>query len=121
MDEVEQRFVVKYLYIKGGDNKTITAELQITFYDSAISNSMVKRWIREFKNGDFSCDDDPGHGRPMTVFGPVLQKFLDRYPFSGTKVISIHFHISPPTVKEILRRQLQLKKIQYQIRPSFAF
>jgi transposase len=67
MDEVEQRFVVKYFDIKGRVNKKITAELQATFHDSAISNSTVKRWIREFKNGDSSFDDDPRPVRPMKI------------------------------------------------------
>jgi hypothetical protein len=42
MDEVEERFVVKYFYVKGWHNKTISAELQTIFHDSAISNSTVK-------------------------------------------------------------------------------
>jgi histone-lysine N-methyltransferase SETMAR len=110
MDEVEQRFVVKYFFLKGWGNKTITAELQTTFGDSAISNSTVKRWIRKFKNGDFSCDDDSRPGRPLATLGPALQKFLDRYPFASAKVISRHFRLSPPTVKEILMRELGLRK-----------
>jgi transposase len=81
MDEVEQRGIVKYFDIKSWRNKKISAELQTTFRDSAISNSTVKRWVRAFKNGDFSSQDDPRPGRPMAILGPVLQKFLDRYPF----------------------------------------
>jgi hypothetical protein len=38
------------------------------------------------------------------------RKFLDRYPFSSAKAISKHFRISPSTVKQILRRELGLKK-----------
>jgi transposase len=110
MDEVEQGFNVKYFFIKGWCNNKITAELQTTFHDSALSSSAVKRWIRKFKNGDFSCDDDSRPGRPMSILGQVLQRFLDRYPFSSARVISRHFHISPSTVKEILRRKLRLKK-----------
>jgi transposase len=67
MDEVEQRFVLKYFFLKGWGNKMITAELQTTFGDSAISNSTVKRWIRKFKNGDFSGDDDSRPGRPLAT------------------------------------------------------
>jgi transposase len=110
MDEVEQRFVATYFFIKGWGNKKITAESQTTFQDSALSNSTGKRWIRQFKNGDSSCDDDSRPGRPVTILGPVRQKFLDRYPFSSAKVISRHFRLSLPTVKEILRRELGLKK-----------
>jgi predicted GIY-YIG superfamily endonuclease len=42
--------------------------------------------------------------------GSVLQKFLDRYPFSSARVISRHIRSSPSTLKEILRRELGLKK-----------
>jgi transposase len=110
MDEVEQRLVVKYFLIKGWDNKKISAELQAAFHHSALASSTVKRWIRKFKNRDLSSHDDSRPGRHMSILGLVLQKFLDRYPFSSTRVISRHFRISPSTVKEIVRRELGLKK-----------
>jgi transposase len=110
MDDLEQSFVVKYFFIKGWGNKKITAELQTNFRDSAVSNSTVKRWIRKFKNGDSSCNDDPRPDRPLAIFGPVLQQFLDRYPVSSIKVISRHLCLSPLTVKEILTGELDLKK-----------
>jgi transposase len=119
MNEVEQRFVVKYFFFKGWGNKKITAELQTTFHNSAIFNLTVNRWIRKFNNGDFSSGDDPRPGRPMAIFGPVLQKFLDRCPFSNIKVISSHFRISPPTVKEIMRGELGLKKFSRKCVPHF--
>jgi transposase len=119
MDEIKRRFVVKYFYIKGWGNKKNSAKLQKTFHDSAISNSTVQRCIRKFKNGDFSDDGDPRPGRPIPVLGLALQKFLDRCPFSGAKVISGHFRISPPTVKETLRRELGLKKVRRSWVPHF--
>jgi transposase len=83
MDEVEQIFVVNYFFTKGEEHKTITAKLQTAFYDSAPSSLTVKKWMRQFKNGDLSCDDDSRPGRPMSRLGQVLQKFLDRYRFSS--------------------------------------
>jgi hypothetical protein len=47
----------------------------------------------------------------MVILEPVLQKFLDRYLFLSAKARSRHFLISPPTLKEILRRELGLKKV----------
>jgi transposase len=110
MDEVESRFAVKYFSIKGWGNENITAEFQTTFRDSAISNSTVKKWIRKIKNGDSSWNDDPSPDRPLSIFGPVLQQFLDRCPFSSTKFISRHLRLSPLTVKGILTGELELKK-----------
>jgi hypothetical protein len=50
-----------------------------------------------------SRDDDSRLSLPMSILGPILQKFLDRHPFSTARVISRHVRISPSTVKQILR------------------
>jgi hypothetical protein len=109
MDEVEQRFVVKYFFIKGWGSKKITAVLETTFHHSALSRLTVKRWITKFKNGDSSCDDNSRSDIPISILGQVLQKFFDRYPFSSTRIISKHFRISPSTVKEIVRQEMRLR------------
>jgi hypothetical protein len=119
MDEVEQRFVVKYFFSKRWDNKNITVELQQTFRDSALFSLTAKRWVREFKNGDLSCHDDSRLHRPVSIFRPALLKFLDRYPFSSTRVISRHLRISLLTLKEILRRELGLKQFNGKWFPHF--
>jgi hypothetical protein len=87
MGEVEERFVVKYFFIKGWRNKKITVKLQTTFHDSALSSFIVKRSIRKLKNSDLSRDDDSHPGRHISKCGPVPQNFLDRYPFSSARVI----------------------------------
>jgi transposase len=110
LHEVEQTFIVKYFLLKEWGNKGTTAELQSALHSSAISNSTVKRWIKKFKTDDLSCDDDPRPGRAIEILGQVLQKFLERYPFASVTARSRHFHISPPTVKEILGRELGLEK-----------
>jgi hypothetical protein len=70
----------------------------------------VKWWLRKFNSGDLSCLNENRPGRPLTILGPVLKKFLDKHPFASAKILSRHFDISPPTVKEILHRELGLKK-----------
>jgi hypothetical protein len=60
MDEVEQRFIVKYFFVKGWDNERITVELQSALHSSAVPNSTLKSWIKKFKSGDLSCDDGAG-------------------------------------------------------------
>jgi transposase len=110
MNEFEQRFIMKYFHLKGWGNRRITAELEGTFQGSALSRATVKPWLRKFKSSDLSCLDENRRGRPLTILGPVLKKFLDKYPFASAKVLSRHFDISPPTVKEILHRELGLKR-----------
>jgi hypothetical protein len=68
---------------------------------------------QKFKNDDFSCDDDDDDSRPdrlLAIFGAILHKFLDKYPFSRARVISRHFRFSHQTMKEILIRELGLKQ-----------
>jgi transposase len=110
MNELEQRFIVKYFHLKGRGNRRITAELENILQGSALSKKTVKQWLRKFKSGDLSCLDENRPDRPLTILGPVLKKFLDKYPFANVKVLSRHFDISPPTVEEILYHELGLKK-----------
>jgi hypothetical protein len=91
-------------------NRRITAELETRFQGSALSRPTVKPWLLKFKSGDLSCLDENRPGRPLTILGPVLKKVLDKYPFASAKVLSRHFEISSPSVKEILHRELGLKK-----------
>jgi Mn-dependent DtxR family transcriptional regulator len=42
--------------------------------------------------------------------GPVLKSLLEKHPFASAKIMSKHFDISAPTVKEILSRELGLNK-----------
>jgi transposase len=109
-DEVEERFIVRYFFLKGLGNKRISAELHSTLHSSAIPNSTVKRWINKFETGDLSCDEYARPGRRTKILGQVLQKFLERYPFARAKVISRHFRISAATLKEILGREPGLNK-----------
>jgi hypothetical protein len=51
-DIFEQRFIVKYLHLKGWGNKKITTELENTFQGSALSKAIAKRRLRKFKSGD---------------------------------------------------------------------
>jgi hypothetical protein len=46
----------------------------------------------------------------METLGAVLRQFLDRYPFSSTRLTSRHFHIFSSTLKEIMRQELEPKK-----------
>jgi transposase len=110
MGEFGQKFVVKYFSLKGWGNKKITAELESTFQRCALSRATVKRWLRYFNSGDLSCADLPRRGRPLTSLGSVIEKFLEKHPFASSKVVSRHIDVSASTVKEIMTRELGLKK-----------
>jgi hypothetical protein len=62
MEREEQRFVMKFLWLKGWDAKRIPEELMSTLADDSPGVSQVKIWLHKFRNGDLSCKDSPRSG-----------------------------------------------------------
>jgi hypothetical protein len=75
MDQIEQRVMVKYFFLKGHGSKLIHKELVSTFHDNAISLSTFKNWLRRFKSGDLSCGDEELPGRLLISKGRFFSAF----------------------------------------------
>jgi hypothetical protein len=48
--------------------------------------------------------------RPLTILGDVVSKFLLKCPFDTANIIAKHFDISVSTVKDLLIRELGLRR-----------
>ena len=71
METVEQRAVIKYLQMKGmSPSSQVHEDIKATLGESAVSYSIAKRWLRMFKCGRTSCEDEHGSGPPRTVTTP---------------------------------------------------
>jgi hypothetical protein len=66
--------------------------------------------LRRFKSGDLSCGDEERPGRPLISLGPALQRFLKKFSFANTRVMTEHFSMDRATIKSILDRELGLRK-----------
>jgi transposase len=110
MDEREQRFVIKSLWLQEQGSKAIHAHLRGTLGDLAMSLPGVKRWLRRFREGDTSCEDRNRAGEPLTNLRDVLSKFFSKYSCASAKNITSHFDISVSTVTDLLARELGLRK-----------
>jgi hypothetical protein len=110
MDRIEQRVTVKYFFLKGHESKLIHKELVNTLQDNAIPVSIVKNWIRGFESGELSCREDELPGRPLISLGSVLRGFLNKFPFASARVMIEHFSMDQATMKNILDRELILRK-----------
>jgi transposase len=113
MDQIEQRVVVKYFFLKGYGSKLIHKELVSTLQDKAISLSTVTNWLRRFKSGDLSCGHEEWSGRPLISLGPALQRFLMKFPLASARVMTGHFSVDRATIKSIHDRELGLRKSAY--------
>jgi hypothetical protein len=62
MEKEEQRFVMKFLWLKGWGAKRIHEELMSTLGDDSDGFSQIKIWLQKFRNDDLSCKDSPRSG-----------------------------------------------------------
>jgi hypothetical protein len=55
MEKEKQRFVMKFLWLKGCGAKRIHEKLMSTLGDNSYAVSQIKTWLQKFRNGDLSC------------------------------------------------------------------
>jgi transposase len=110
MDELEQCFIIKFLWLQEQRSKAIHAHLWGTLGDRVVSLPPVKRWLRRFREGDTSCGGRNRAGRPLTILRDAWSKFLSKYPFASAKNIASHFDISVSTMQDLLARELGFRK-----------
>jgi transposase len=110
MDEREQHFVIRRLWLQEQESKVIHAHLRGTLENFALPLPTVKRWLRRFREGDTSCENRNRAGRLLTILGDSLPKFLFKYMFASAMNIASHFNINMSTVKDLLARELRLRK-----------
>ena len=58
--KVENRLIIRYLYLKGKAGKEIHGKLADVYGSFAPSYAQVKFWVGEFKRGITSLDMKPG-------------------------------------------------------------
>jgi hypothetical protein len=110
MEKSEQRFVIKFFFLKDLSSKAIHRELITVLGSTAYSLSQIKEWRARFKAGDLSCEDQFRTDRPPHVLGKALSDFLEEFPFVTAEIIAQHFNQSKTTIKEILQRELGLQR-----------
>jgi hypothetical protein len=119
MEKEEQRCVMKFLWLKGWGAKRIHKRLMSTLGDGSYRVSQIKIWLQKFSNGDLSCKDSPPSRRLPLTLGPQLEVFMQKYPFASARVIAQHLLTMVPTIKDILQRELRMRKFSRRWVPHF--
>jgi hypothetical protein len=88
MEKWEQRFVIKFLFLKGLGSKVIQSELTAVLGPTACSLPQVKEWSSRFANGDLSCQDEIRPGRLPHILRKALSDFLEEFPFASAGIIA---------------------------------
>jgi hypothetical protein len=118
MEVVEQRIVLKFLFLKGLRYKLAHAEFSSIIGEQVYSLSQMTRWICRFKDGDLSWGDEDRSGRPLSDLPDGICRYLEKFPFTSAKVVAKHFSSSHPTSRRILKTILGLKNFSRRCVPS---
>jgi hypothetical protein len=81
-----------------------------TLGDDSYAVFQIKAWLQKFRNGDLSCINSAPSGQPLLTLGPQSEAFMQKYPFASARVIAQHFLKTVPTIKNILPRELGMRK-----------
>jgi len=109
------RTVIKFLFLQGKAPKEIHAILTETLGEHTPSYAAVKKWVAQFKRGDFSTCDAPRPGRSKTLTTPEIigQSHVlileDRRITFKSKAEQLG--ISHERVGSIIREYLEMRKL----------
>ena len=67
-----RKLSLSFFFLQGKAAKEIHAILKETLGEHSPSYATVKKWVAQFKRGDFSTRDAPHPGRPKTVTTPEI-------------------------------------------------
>jgi hypothetical protein len=110
MEKSEQKFIIKFFFLKGLGSKAIHRELIAVLGSTAYSLTQIKESRACFETGDLSYEDQIMLGHPPQVLEKALSHFLEQFPFTIAEIIAKNFGQSKNMIKEILQRELGLRR-----------
>ncbi len=75
---IEQRAVLNILIRKHKSNGEIIEQLSSVYGAHAVAKLIVKNWVKCFRAGQTSLQDDHREGRPATVVDTILREQLKK-------------------------------------------
>jgi hypothetical protein len=111
--------VIKFLWLKGCSAKRIHEELMSTLGDDSCGVSQIKIWLQKLSNRGLCCKDSPRSGRLLLTLGPQFEAFMHKYTFASARAIAQQFRTMVPTIKDILQRELGMRKFSRRWVPHF--
>ena len=67
MKRIKYRAVIEFLVLEGNTGKQIDERLKAAYGPLAPSTATIYNWVREFKHGRQSLEDDPRPGGPKYI------------------------------------------------------
>lgn len=118
---VEYRSVIKFLLLRGKNPSEIIEELKLAYGDSAPSRTTTYDWIKQFKGGRTSVEDDKSTGRPLEIGESHEQKLcqiIQNERRITKQELAVRLNVSYGTVFNLMK-QLGIRKLCSRFVPYF--
>jgi hypothetical protein len=110
MSEIEQRYVIKFLYAKKFGLDRILAELALINGEQADAKKAVEYWINPVKLGRSDMEDEAKHGRlPLDNADAKILACLSHDSFSSIRSIAQALGLALATVHRHLTISLHMR------------
>ena len=109
----KQCIVIKFYVLLGKSFTEIRDDLHKVYGDSCLANSAISKWMRCFKDGRESTEDDKHTGRPVTITTEKkvaeIQEFILEDRRVTVETVARHFDISYGTAQDIMTNKLGMR------------
>ena len=78
MEKIGHRYVIQYFHLEVLSAANIKAELDSTLGESALSFTIIKYWVAEFKRGRTSCQNEHRSDRPNELMTTEMVKEIHK-------------------------------------------
>jgi hypothetical protein len=110
MDRIEQRYVMKFLFMDGRKYMAIRTKLSRVLKGHTVSVDVCKYWRQKFKAGDLSMDDRVRPGRPLIELSGAIMSLLSDEPFLSARILAVRLSSTHQTIKRVLVSDLGMRK-----------
>lgn len=112
---LEIRSYIRIRNLLGISAQDIFKELKSCISDHAPEIRTIYKWIKYFKAGGESLEDQRRSGRPKTAITQanirLLENLVEENPHITYAEIEAETSLHPPTIKEILHESLNMRKV----------
>jgi hypothetical protein len=99
-----------FLFLQEKRFTGIDEELRGVLGEAATSLVIVRRSHRRLKDGNFELDDEFRSGPSCSDIGEAISQFFSKESFLSARLLAKKLAASPHTIREILTRDLGMKK-----------
>ena len=113
--DCEVRGVIRFLSAKGVKAVDIHRQLCEVYGQNIMSDGMVRKWARAFKDGRTNVHDEERSGRPSVITDDVVQKVDEKVTenrrFTISSLSEAFPQVSRSVVYEIVTERLHYRKL----------